>query len=46
MTYCDKSVLAPECNNKDCKECYPMPTKCNWCKAMARIKCTCKPKQY
>ena len=23
MTYCDKSVLVPECGNKNCDKCYP-----------------------
>ena len=26
MTYCDKSVLSPECGNKICSKCYP-PTE-------------------
>ncbi len=29
MTYCDKSVLAHECGNKDCKKCYAMPPSLN-----------------
>ena len=23
MTYCDKSVLSPQCDNQKCEKCYP-----------------------
>ena len=33
MTYCDKSILAPYCNNKDCPDCSPHYTNkvCEHC---------------
>ena len=32
MTYCDKSVLAPYCENKGCKRCSEMKSKlCGKC---------------